>query len=233
MASCSSKMLMRRRRSASNTTTEQWSRLVHWTVVARALVRQHRPSPDYMPPRAVPSHGFGPDDSTLSLSDGVRTLRRWHRLRLPVPCKHLLSAGSGGTVDGDRAPVTCLAYLPLSMLLVSGYSDGRVRLWDPCARRHKLAPPPSPPSAAPAKHTGGRRAGSHKGRGGGDLGRGRSRHLRLFPGSYAETAEEWTENGQTFGCVATFGAVRAAMTSAGKRDGFAGEDGGGFLKVGQ
>lgn len=229
MASCSFQLLVRRR-SASTTTTEQWSRLVHWTAIARALIRPHWPSADCIPPTAVPRQGLGPGNKTLSMSDGVRLLRRWHGLRLPVPCKHLLSAGPGGAKDNSRAPVTSLAYLPLSMLLVSGYSDGRVRLWDPCARRHKLAPPPPPPPP-PAIHTGGRKTGSREDRGRGGLGRGRGRHLRLFPGSYAETAEEWTAKGQTFGCVATFGAVRAMTTSAGKRGGVAGGEGGGFLKV--
>lgn len=230
MADCSFQLLLRRR-SASTTSTERWPRLALWTAVARALIRPHWPSPGCFPPMAAPRQGLGPVTSieTFSMSEGVRLLRRWHGLRLPVPCKHLLSTGSGGAVEGDRAPVTCLAYLPLSMLLVSGYSDGMVRLWDPCARRHKLAPPPP---AAPATRVGGRSAGSGEARGRDGLGRGRGRHLRLFPGSYADTAEEWTEKGQTFGCVATFGAVPAMTTVSGKRGGVAGGDWGGFLKVG-
>lgn len=230
-ADCSFELLLRRR-SANTITTVQWSRLVHWNAVARALIRSHWPPPDSTPPAAVPRQGLGSGDRTMSMGDGVRLLRRWHGLRLPVPCKHLLSAGPGGAVDAHWAPVTCLAYLPLSMLLVSGYSDGRVRLWDPCARRHKLAPPPSAAAAA-ARHTSGRRADSGQGKERGGLRRGGGRHLRLFPGYYAKTAEEWTEKGQTFGCVATFGAVRATTTtSADEHDGVTGGDGGGFLKIG-
>lgn len=236
VADCSFQ-LAARRGSTSATSAEQGCRLAHWTAIARALILSRWPPPGSIPPMAVPRQGLGPvtSDDTLSVSDSVRLLRRWHGLRLPVPCKYLLAVDSGGSAGGERASVTCLAYLPLSMLLVSGYSDGKVRLWDPCARKHKLAPPPPPP-AAPATRAGGWTAGGDENRGRGGLGRRRGRHLRLFPGSYAETAEEWTEKGQTFGCVATFYAARAAAatttTAAGTRGGVAGGDGGGLLKVG-
>ncbi|CBJ33221.1 calmodulin-like myosin-light chain [Ectocarpus siliculosus] len=167
--------------------------------------------------------------TSLDSGGGERMLPRWNGLRLPVPCKHLLSSGRserGGTHsgDGNRSPVTCLTYLPLSMLLVSGHSDGRVRVWDPCDRRHKLAPPP--PQSLRALGSEDRETQSRKG------GRRSGRHHRLFPGSYATTAEEWTEKGRTFSCVATFGAVPAKANTTERRGGAAGKNGrGGFLKI--
>ncbi|CAM9419601.1 unnamed protein product, partial [Hapterophycus canaliculatus] len=85
-----------------------------WTAIARALI-----TPLWPPP---PPLSMSPVSSNSS-DGGIQLLRKWNGLRSPMPCKHLLLAGC-------RTPVTCLGYLPLSMLLVSGYSDGIVRLWD-------------------------------------------------------------------------------------------------------
>lgn len=73
----------------------------------------------------------GKKSKATSIAFEAEDLRRWSGLRLPVPCKHLLF--------GHDAQITCLTYLPLAMLLVSGAANGRVRLWDPCARRHRRA----------------------------------------------------------------------------------------------
>ncbi|CAM9744831.1 unnamed protein product [Scytosiphon promiscuus] len=187
--------------------------LMAWTAIARALV-----TPLWPPPPLSDSWVSGNNSG-----GGIQLLHRWNGLRSPVPCKHLLSAGC-------RTPVTCLSYLPLSMLLISGYSDGRVRLWDPCARRHKLAPPPPPPPLR-AQGRGGLEGQSRYRKSDGGRGRGGGRHLRLFPGVYAATAEEWTEKGETFGCVATFYAVPRTKASGGHQDGSAGGEGGGLLRV--
>lgn len=199
-----------------------------WTAIARALIRPHWPPLSSMVKLDTRS-GEGNVLTSFDNGGGVRLLRRWHGLRLPVPCKHLLSSGRserGGTHggDGNRSPVTCLTYLPLSMLLVSGHSDGRVRLWDPCDRRHKLAPPP--PQSLRALGSEDRETQSRK------EGRRSGRHHRLFPGSYAATPEEWTEKGRTFSCVASFGAVPVTTNTTEGRGGTTGKNGrGGFLKI--
>lgn len=233
--SCSSHLLLRRRRPEKNDTNERRPHLVHWTAIARACAQPHWPPPPAIPAAAGAGQGSGPGGGDFSTSldshhgDGIRLLRRWMGLRLPVPCKHLLTAGCGGGHGVEPAPVTCLTYLPLAMLLVSGHSDGRVRLWDPCARKHKLAPPPPPTRV---RYSGGSTGESRKwGEDSGGRERDRGRHQRLHPGHYAETKEEWTEKGKTFGCVAIFGAVRAAETSGGRQGGGAGGGGGRFLKV--
>lgn len=248
--SCSSQLLLLHRRTAYTTnTTERQGRMIPWNAVARASIRPQWPPPLSVPLTAASAEPeVGPGKGKLLTcfgnGGGIRLLRRWNGLRMPVPCKHLLSAGCGGggsggsggggvhVKDRNHAPVTCLTYLPLAMLLVSGYADGRVRLWDPCARRHKLAPPP-PPSLGTECGRDRREKSGEGSRGASGQYRGRGKHLRLSPGSYAKAAEEWTEKGQTFGCVATFGAVpTTALTPGGKRDGGgAGGDVGGFLRV--
>ena len=50
--------------------------------------------------------------------------------------------------------------------------------------------------------------------------------MRIWPGIYVNAAEEWTEGGVTFGCIANFG----AMAKVPRRD-ESGSDGGGFVKV--
>lgn len=156
--------------------------------------------------------------------DAIGQLRRWSGLRLAVPCKHILSGcceDNDDHHDDDRAQVTCLTYLPLAMLLASGYSNGRVRLWDPCARRHKISPPP--PDEKYRGNGGGGGRETEEIRGGGSSGR----HLRIWPGIYVKAAEEWTEDGRTFGCIANFGAV----TKAPRGDENAGDGRGGFVEV--
>lgn len=172
-----------------------------WAAVTRAVMR---------PERWLPTP---PSRSQTVLLSGGRTcrtkgqitaeLRKWTGLRRPIPCKYLLR---------HDTQVTSLSYLPLAMLVASGTADGRVRLWDPCARRHKLAPSPTAPvrhgtfsgddfdavdSASdlqPQCTMYSRRTVDH-------------RHLRTWPGVYVETPEEWTETGKPFGCVAEFSAV--------------------------
>lgn len=208
----SSHLLGLRREHAAAFANDRRCCLASWTAVARAMTTLLWPPP---PLSMSPASGDNSDG-------GVQLLRRWNGLRSPVPCKHLITAGCG-------SPVTCLSYLPLSMLLVSGYADGRVRLWDPCARRHKLAPPPPPPLHAQGR--GGIENQSHYGTRERGRGRDRARHLRLSPGVYAATAEEWTERGQTFGCVATFFAVPLTKASGGPQGGDPGGDGGRSLPV--
>ncbi|CAM9321091.1 unnamed protein product [Discosporangium mesarthrocarpum] len=104
-----------------------------------------------------------------------------------VPCKRALS--------GHTRSVTSLGYMPISMLLVSGDSAGKIRFWDPCATHHKLAPPIKSSSFSyPSPRAMGR----------GQMGAGGGRHVRLWPGVYMETPEEWTEEGEPFSCVAEF-----------------------------
>lgn len=199
------------------TSQEKRCRLA-WTAVALSLTRTQ------WPPAPAPSLTATPpasDSKKVTSLDAIGQLRRWSGLRLAVPCKHILSGGEDDDNNiSSHAQVTCLTYLPLAMLLASGYSDGRVRLWDPCARRHKIAPPPPD----------GRGRGSDEGRcrTAGIAGEGGSagRHLRIWPGIYVKAAEEWTEGGVTFGCIANFG----AMAQVPRRD-ESGSDGGGFMKV--
>lgn len=191
---------------------------VAWNAVARALTRPQWPPP---PSPVVSSARDGGNTAV----DASLHLRGWSGLKLPVPCKQLLS-GAGGLKDG-AAQVTCLTYLPLAMLLASGHADGQVRLWDPCARKHKLAPSPPPRGGVGERNHRYSSTGEY-GRSG--LGEGKDRHLRIWPGNYIDTAEEWTENGQTFGCVAEFGAVttRGGNAVGSESDGVGG---GGILKV--
>lgn len=209
----SSSHLLRLRREHATFANDRRCGLASWAAIARALITP------LWPPSPLSMSPVSGDTS----DGGIQLLRRWNGLRSAMSCKHLLSAGC-------RTPVTCLSYLPLSMLLVSGYSDGRVRLWDPCARRHKLAPPP-PPQPLREQIRGGLEIENRHERGMGGRGRGRGSHLRLFPGVYAATVEEWTEQGQTFGCVATFYAVQTTTASGGQQGRHAGGDGGGLLKV--
>lgn len=207
------------------TSTERRCRLA-WLAVARSLTRTQWPPPCLTSSLMARQAS---EKETVSSLDAVGQLRRWSGLRLAVQCKHALPGGCEEG-DDDRAQVTCLTYLPLAMLLASGYSNGRVRLWDPCARKHKIAPPPSDAR--------GHGAGSGEGRcqtagikGEASSGRHLSirdegssgRHLRIWPGIYVKAEEEWTEEGLTFGCIASFGAVERSQC----RDG----DGGGFVKV--
>ncbi|CAM9542999.1 unnamed protein product, partial [Ectocarpus sp. 12 AP-2014] len=226
-ASASSCLLQQRDENA--TANKRRRRLAPWAAIARALIHPRCWPP---PSSMVNMDTRSREGNVLTSFDnggGDRLLRQWNGLRLPVPCKHLLSSGRserGGTHggDGNRSPVTCLTYLPLSMLLVSGHSDGRVRLWDPCDRRHKLAPPPPQSLCALGcedRETQSRKEGPRSGR-----------HHRLFPGWYAATAEEWTEKGRTFSCVATFGAVPVTTNTTERRGGAAGKNGrGSFLKI--
>lgn len=197
------------------TSQEKRCRLA-WAAVALSLTRTQWPP---LPAPSLTAITLASDSEKVTSLDAIGRLRRWDGLRVAVPCKHILS-GSEDDDDNHRAQVTCLTYLPLAMLLASGYSDGRVRLWDPCAQRHKIAPPPP----------NGRGHGSGNGRSetAGVRGAGGSsgRHLRIWPGVYVKAAEEWTEDGETFGCIANFGAVAKAP----HRD----ENGGnvsGFVKV--
>ena len=194
------------------TSQEKRCRLA-WAAVALSLTRPQ------WPPQASSLTAIRASDSEkLTSLDAIGRLRRWGGLRLAVPCKHILSGGEDD--DDNRAQVTCLTYLPLAMLLASGYSNGRVRLWDPCARRHKIAPPPPPDEI-------GRGSGKSRCETAGIRGEGSSgRHLRIWPGIYVKAAEEWTEEGVTFGCIASFGAVAKAP-----RRGENGGDGKTFVKV--
>lgn len=162
-----------------------------WGALVRAVMRPDRWLPSLSSrslSAALISGGEGMGNGTKRI---IAELQRWTRLRSPIPCKHLLV--------GHEAAITSLAYLSLSMLLASGAADGRVRLWDPCARKHKLAPPP----VAPAPLA--RCAGGAEGR------RNMSTCL--------EAPEEWTQTGETFGCIADFSALPSTDPSGpvGKR----------------
>lgn len=173
---------------------------VAWVAVAGALVHPEKLTPKIQGSSVSEVMNTGGGQNQLQL-------RQWDSLRLSIPCKFLLSTDRGS--NGGLTQVTSLEYLPLAMLLATGHSDGRVRLWDPCARKHKLAPP-SP------QYNGKRRSSSpydgEEESGGGRPGDFGHRHLRIWPGTYAETTEEWTQTGHTFGCVAEFNA--AASTTA-------------------
>lgn len=209
------------RRSA--TRTREARRRTAWAALTRALIRPWRLRP--------PMSSTGRNSRGVNLESRESSLREWNGLRLPLKCKRLLLPGgdSGGDVQ-----VTSLTYLPLAMLLASGYADGKVRLWDPCARRHKLAPPPPLPAGKRQRGgliDGGESVSLGEWRRQGGEGNGRGRHLRICPGTYVDTPEEWTTTGQTFGCVAVFGAVSltAGFNGYGDSDGSkrGGGDGGG------
>ncbi len=70
--------------------------------------------------------------STPSLITDYQSIRDAHlAIREVVSCKCQLL--------GHSDPVTSLTYLPVSMLLASGDSKGKVRLWDPCSSRIALS----------------------------------------------------------------------------------------------
>lgn len=208
------------------TSIERRCRLA-WLAVARSLTRtQWPPSPS---PASSLLARQAPGREQVTSLDTVGQLRRWRGFRQAVPCKHILS-GECEEGGDDRAQVTCLTYLPLAMLLASGYSNGRVRLWDPCARKHKIAPPPPYGRGYGTSSGNGRReTAGIRGKASSGLLLGirdessSGRHLRIWPGSYVKAAEEWTEEGLTFGCIANFGAVEKSPC----RDG----DGVGLVKV--
>lgn len=202
-------------------------------IASNALDRQHLASPDKQHRTAWaaigrtamhPEKWLPTPSTTISTSDDrtiyrsttskiIAELRKWNGLNRPIPCKHVLR---------HDAPVTSLAYLPLAMLVASGAADGKVRLWDPCARRHKLAPPPVlrarheiaadfdtngfdhglvkhlrsefPPGSSPDEVN--------------------TRHLRIWPGEYLETPEQWTQTGRTFCCVAEFSVAESSPDPA-------------------
>lgn len=174
---------------------------VAWAAVAGALVHPEKLTPKIQ----------GSSVSEVTSTGGGQhqlQLRQWKNLRLSIPCKFLLSTDRGS--NGGLTQVTSLEYLPLVMLLATGHSDGRVRLWDPCARRHKLAPP-SPQYDAKRLSSSPYDDGEESG--GGRPGGISDRHLRIWPGTYADTAEEWTKTGNTFGCVAEFNAAASVMAT--------------------
>lgn len=156
-----------------------------WAAFARVIQQPQRGSNL----SATLKASFGSGGSMRSIGD----LRRWIGLRLPVPCRKLLL--------GHDAAVTCLSYLPLSMLLVSGAADGKVRLWDPCARRHRLSPPPIPSPRCYSAEEGNIPRQTRRQT---DQRESSNRHLRRWPGIYEDASEEWTSTGEAFGCVEEF-----------------------------
>lgn len=172
-----------------------------WTAVARAAMRPERwfPTPPYRSQKILLSDGR----TNRTKGHIIAELRKWTGLRRPIPCKYILR---------HDVQVTSLSYLPLAMLVLSGAADGKVRLWDPCARRHKLAPFP----IVPVHHG----TFSGDGVGGVDSADHESqflmysretvdrRHLRTWPGEYVENPEEWTQTGKKFRCIAEFSTVR-------------------------
>ena len=187
--------------SLSAAAAERRSRIA-WSEVARALVR---------PQWSAPAMSGARDEMTAG-RDGRKSkfqLFQWRKLRLLIPCKFRLSYGG-------VAQVTSLEYMPLAMLLATGHSDGRVRLWDPCARKHRLAPPPL--------HYGGKQfTSSYEDEPEGGIG-GRScnttqPHGRIWPGFYTNAAEEWTKTGRTFDLVAEFDAATSATVQKSQSEG--------------
>lgn len=211
-----------------------------WNATARAIIRRRWPQP---PPPSLQMREESFQKDITNLNEGYQELRRWDRLRLQIPCKHLLVTGGTGSderPDGRRAQVTSLTYLPIAMVLASGYSDGKIRLWDPCDRRRKLAPPPQTINKAYhgiAHEDEGGDTGAGGNTAGGEVRQRWRRHLRVWPGTYVENAEEWTGTGHTFGCIASFDAGEAGTSmqedenahSRGSRSGSVNR--GGFAKV--
>lgn len=156
-----------------------------WAAVARAVQQPQR----YLHLASLPETTTG----SARFTPCLKKLDGWPSLRLPIPCKKILL--------GHHAQVTSVSYMPLSMLLVSGAANGEVRLWDPCARPQKLAPPLTPPCRSPLVDE---RDECYQPYGQGDAAGAYNRYLRKWPGIYLETPEEWTKTGQTFGCVAEF-----------------------------